>query len=57
MNLILTSQQAVSADQMWRRMELRRRRWQIQHGRLLVDEPEAAVWWLDKEIAEMEEQR
>lgn len=47
-------QQAVSADQVWRRMELRRRRWQIQNGRLLVDEPEAVVWWLDREIAEME---
>ncbi|WP_179087392.1 hypothetical protein [Paenibacillus odorifer] len=29
-------------------------RWQIQNGRLLVDEPEAVVWWLDREIAEME---
>ncbi|MEK4453924.1 hypothetical protein [Paenibacillus sp. FSL L8-0506] len=47
-------QQAVSADKVWRRMELRRRRWQIQNGRLLVDEPEAVVWWLDREIAEME---
>lgn len=46
--------QAVSAEQVWRRMELRRRRWQILNGRVLVDEPEAALWWLDREIAEME---
>lgn len=47
-------QQAVSADQVWRRMELRRRRWQIQTGRLIVAEPEAVIWWLDREISEME---
>jgi hypothetical protein len=47
-------QQALSADPTWRRLELRRRRWQILNGRLIVDEPEAAIWWLDKEIAEME---
>ncbi|MEK5235430.1 hypothetical protein NST99_07000 [Paenibacillus sp. FSL L8-0470] len=39
---------------MLRRLELRRQRWQIQNGRLIVEEPEAAVWWLDREIAEME---
>ncbi len=37
-----------------RRLDLRRRRWQIQNGLLIVAEPEAAIWWLDKEIAEME---
>ncbi|WP_157793866.1 hypothetical protein [Paenibacillus donghaensis] len=42
------------ADQIWRRLELRRRRWQLLNGRLIVDEPEAAIWWLDREIAEME---
>lgn len=42
------------ADQTWRRLELRRRRWQILNGRLIVAEPEAALWWLDKEIVEME---
>lgn len=30
-------------------------RWRIVNGRLIVAEPEAAIWWLDKEIAEMEE--
>lgn len=29
-------------------------RWRIKNGRLIVAEPEAAIWWLDKEIAEME---
>lgn len=29
-------------------------RWRIANGRLTVAEPEAAIWWLDKEIAEME---
>ncbi|WP_342439991.1 hypothetical protein NSS79_15295 [Paenibacillus sp. FSL L8-0436] len=48
------SKQAESADQMLRRLELRRRRWQIQNGRLIVEEPEAVVWWLDREIEEME---
>lgn len=47
-------QQAKSADHVWRRLELRRRRWQILNGRLVVKEPEAALWWLDREITEME---
>lgn len=36
------------------KLRLMRDRWEILNGRLLVDEPEAAVWWLDREIAEME---
>jgi hypothetical protein len=47
-------QQALSADPTWRRLELRHWRWRIQTGRLIVAYPVAAVWWLDKEIAEME---
>lgn len=29
-------------------------RWKIENGRLNVADPDAALWWLDKEIAEME---
>ncbi|MNE81739.1 hypothetical protein D3C80_1784090 [compost metagenome] len=28
-------------------------RWKIENGRLVVADPDAALWWLDKEIAEM----
>lgn len=36
------------------KLRLMRDRQAIINGRLVVDEPEAAIWWLDKEIAEME---
>lgn len=41
-------------DALAHRLRLRRDRWAIANGRLIVAEPEAALWWLDKEIAEME---
>ncbi len=29
-------------------------RWRIENGRLIVADPDAALWWLDREIAEIE---
>lgn len=50
--------QALSADSIFvaqaHKLRLMRDRWAILNGRLVVDEPEAAVWWLEREIAEME---
>lgn len=36
------------------KLRLRRDRWAIANGRLIVAEPESAIWWLEREIAEME---
>ncbi|WP_157261139.1 hypothetical protein [Paenibacillus wynnii] len=41
-------------DALSHKLQLMRDRWAIQNGRLIVADPEAAIWWLDKEIAEME---
>lgn len=36
------------------KLRLMRDRWAIANGRLIVAYPDAALWWLDREIAEME---
>jgi hypothetical protein len=41
-------------DSIAHKLSLMLYRWKIKNGRLIVAEPEAAIWWLDKEIAEME---
>lgn len=41
-------------DALAHKLRLLRDRWAIANGRLIVDEPIRAIWWLDREIAEME---
>jgi hypothetical protein len=36
------------------KLQLMLDRWRIANGRLIVAYPDAALWWLDKEIEEME---
>ncbi|MDF9844584.1 MULTISPECIES: hypothetical protein [unclassified Paenibacillus] len=41
-------------DALAHKLSLMLYRWRIKNGRLIVAYPDAAIWWLDREIAEME---